>query len=70
MKADTDLRAFSTYSDAELNVTCKYGGAPDYGYGTVSRRFPLKTPVTIWSSLDVLADTPMSFLELSSGRSL
>ena len=66
MKADTDLRAFSTYSDDELNVTCKYGGAPDYGYGTVSRRFPSDSPFISWASLDVFADLPVSFLELSA----
>ena len=66
MKADTDLRAFSTYSDAELNVTCKYGGAPDYGYGTVSRRFTLGSSFTSWYLFDVFADLPVSFLELSS----
>jgi hypothetical protein len=45
-----DLRAFSTYSDDEKNVTCKYGERPDYGYGTVSHDFLLDSFLIVQSS--------------------
>ena len=54
--SSTNLRAFSTYDDAEKNVNCRYEGRPNYGYGPASRRRHGFAPSTL-----ILTERFMSF---------